>query len=127
MLGGGGTTPLMLEEIHSHLVRSPPPITWPPLSPRGSAGPFSPDSGSDGNDFESSRHHRMCNSRVGGIGLGRTLSPPIVAENQIDRSEMVNRSHSEEHILSPSREVIKSELFSPVRGATPEYLTGKYT
>ena len=37
-----GSKEYSLSEIHSHLVRSPPPITWP-LSPR-SNGTFSPDS-----------------------------------------------------------------------------------
>lgn len=110
----------MLEEIHSHLIRSPPPITWPPLSPRESAGAFSPDSGSDGAELDSS-HQKICCSRGGGIGIVRTLSPPDT-EDQVDRSEPVNRSHSEEHILSPCRNLLKSEVFSPTRGATPEYL-----
>ena len=57
IVGGGTTSPLMLEDIHTHLVRSPPPVAWPPLSPRSLTGPFSPDSGSDGNDFES-KHHK---------------------------------------------------------------------
>ena len=113
----------MLEEIHSHLIRSPPPITWPEVSPRGSAGLFSPDSGSECNDFES-KNHKIGINRPEEIGIGGALSPPIVSENLTGRSEMVNRSHSEEHILSPSQEVAKSQLFSPVRGATPDYLNG---
>ena len=111
----------MLEEIHSHLIRSPPPITWHPLSPRGSAGAFSPDSGSDGAELDSS-HQKIGSSQGGGIGIIRTISPPNIDE-QIGRTETVNRSHSEEHILSPCQDLLKSEMFSPVRGATPEYLT----
>lgn len=126
IVGGGTTTPLMLEDIHSHLVRSPPPVAWPPLSPRSLAGPFSPDSGSDGNDFESKHHHRMGNNRMTGIRPGRTFSPPNVKENRYDMTEIVNRSHSEEHILSPSRDVKKKEVFSPARGATPDYLNGRF-
>ena len=126
IVGGGTTTPLMLEDIHTHLVRSPPPVAWPPLSPRSLAGPFSPDSGSDGNDFETKTHNRMCNNRIIGIGSGRTLSPPVVTENRYDMTEIVNRSHSEEHILSPSRDVNKKEVFSPARGATPDYLNGAF-
>merc|ERR1711863_234738 len=33
-----------------------------------------------------------------------------------------NRSQSEEHILSPCRELLKSTDFSPARGTTPELL-----
>ena len=122
---GDTTTPRMLEEIHTHLVRSPPPVTWPPLSPRSSTGLFSPDSGSDGNDFESKNHHRSSNNRLLGIGSGRTLSPPVLTENRFNITDVVNRSHSEEHILSPSRDVGKKEVFSPVRGATPDFLNGR--
>ena len=113
----------MLEEIHSHLVRSPPPIAWPPISPRSSAGPFSPDSESDNNDYEN-----KCNNRIGNISItgplpGRTLSPTTLGgQRQFDRSELVNRCHSEEHILSPTRDTVKKALFSPTRGATPDYL-----
>ena len=116
----------MLEDIHSHLVRSPPPVTWQPLSPRSSAGPFSPDSGSDCNDFESKHYHRMSNNRGLKNTTGRTFSPSIVVDNHFDRSEIVNRCHSEEHILSPSRNINKKELFSPVRGATPDFLNGRF-
>lgn len=86
---------LTLSELHSHLVRSPPPVNWPtrelPLSPR-SNGTFSPDS-SDG--LESSEYNGNC----------------------------YMRSQSEEHILSPCRDLLKAGLFSPVRGTTPELMT----
>ena len=127
--GGGMGSPLMLEEIHTHLVRSPPPVTWPPVSPRSSAGPFSPDSGSDGNyDFESKQQNKSCSIKATRLESSRDVSPAInLAGNVFNRStQMVNRSHSEEHILSPSRDVNKKEVFSPVRGATPDFLNGEY-
>ena len=117
----------MLEEIHTHLVRSPPPVTWPPVSPRSSTGPFSPDSGSDGNyDFESKQN--KSNNKNSTLGSSRGMSPSInLGGHSFNRStQLVNRSHSEEHILSPSRDVSKKEVFSPVRGATPDFLNGKY-
>ena len=117
----------MLEEIHTHLVRSPPPVAWPPVSPRSSAGPFSPDSGSDGNyDFESKFQNKFSNNKVPGLGSNRMVSPSInLSGHSFNRStQLVNRSHSEEHILSPSRDVSKKEVFSPVRGATPDFLNG---
>ena len=118
-LGGGMGTPLMLEEIHSHLVRSPPPLSWHPHSPRGSAGAFSPDSGTDsGMEFDQSR---MCNDRDKRNENERILSPTSNDNNRVGRLE-VNRTHSEEHILSPCRDLLKSELLSPARGTTPEYL-----
>ena len=125
--GGGIASPLMLEEIHTHLVRSPPPVTWPPVSPRSSSGPFSPDSGSDGNyDFESKQN--KSNNKNSTLGSSRVMSPSInLGGHSFNRStQLVNRSHSEEHILSPSRDVSKKEVFSPVRGATPDFLNGKY-
>ena len=82
--------PLVLNELHSHLIRSPPPITWPernlPLSPR-SNGTFSPDSTDDD-----------CNPNY------------------------YTRSQSEEHILSPCRDLLRAGMFSPTRGVTPELL-----
>lgn len=83
-----------LTEIHSRLVRSPPPVTWP-LSPR-STGTFSPDS-SDG---------MMDLDNPAGLGT-MMISQPTRGYSPY------NRSHSEEHILSPCRELLKSE-FSPV-------------
>jgi hypothetical protein len=86
--------PLSLAELHMHLVRSPPPVSWPtsarPMSPR-STGTFSPDS-SD--------------------GLLEMESAPI---------NYYTRSASEEHILSPRRER-SSRTLSPERGATPDFL-----
>jgi len=95
-----GSKEYSLSEIHSHLVRSPPPITWP-LSPR-SNGTFSPDSSDMDVD------NPMMNST--------TISPPTRGYSPY------NRSQSEEHILSPCRELLKSSEFSPVRGTTPELL-----
>ena len=111
--------PLALEEVHSHLVRSPPPVTWPerafPLSPR-SNGTFSPDS-SDGMELD-----------YGGPASGSSSS------------NYYTRSQSEEHILSPCRDLLRNSgvsaaagggggglsaagLFLPVhRGTTPELL-----
>ena len=90
----GGRTPLMLEEIHSHLVRSPPPVSWP-LSPR-SNGTFSPDSGSE----------------MDRVKRNSAFSPPLNS----------SRSQSVEHILSPCKELLKSGMMSPGRGATPDLL-----
>ena len=77
-----------LSEIHSHLVRSPPPVSWP-LSPR-SNGTFSPDSSDMDVD-----------------------NPPLILPPKRGYSPY-NRSQSEEHILSPCRELLKSAEFSPV-------------
>ena len=79
-----------LTEIHARLVRSPPPITWP-LSPR-SNGTFSPDDSSD-MDVDNA---------------------PSVTMQPTRGYSPYNRSQSEEHILSPCRELIKSTEFSPV-------------
>ena len=105
-----GGKELSLSEIHTHLVRSPPPVTWPwPPSPPGgggggqmnqsslsprSNGTFSPDS-SDGMEM------MVDNPSSTAFPPTRGYSP-------------YNRSHSEEHILSPCRDLLKSE-FSPVR------------
>jgi len=94
-----GSKEYSLSEIHSHLVRSPPPVTWP-LSPR-SNGTFSPDS----SDMD-----------VDNPMMTAIISPPTRGYSPY------NRSQSEEHILSPCRELIKSAEFSPVRGTTPELL-----
>lgn len=90
-----------LSEIHSHLVRSPPPVSWP-LSPR-SNGTFSPDSSDMDVD-----------------------NPPLILPPKRGYSPY-NRSQSEEHILSPCRELLKSAEFSPVRGTTPELLAVSMT
>jgi len=84
-----------LTEIHAHLVRSPPPICWP-VSPR-SNGTFSPDSSDMDVD-----------------------TAPIIPPTR--GYSPYNRSQSEEHILSPCRELLKSTDFSPARGTTPELL-----
>jgi len=96
-----GSKEYSLSEIHSHLVRSPPPITWP-LSPR-SNGTFSPDS----SDMD------VDNPMMTAV---TTISPPTRGYSPY------NRSQSEEHILSPCRDLLKSAEFSPVRGTTPELL-----
>ena len=59
---GGARTPMVLEEIHSHLVRSPPPVSWPATtgSPR-STGTFSPDSGAE---MTMSRYVEYCHSII---------------------------------------------------------------
>ena len=94
--------PLVLSEIHDHMIRSPPPVHWPssdkgafPLSPR-SNGTFSPDS-SDGLDLD-----------YGGGNSGNYYT----------------RSQSEEHILSPCRDLLKTGMMSPTSRAvnTPELL-----
>ena len=81
-----------LSEIHSHLVRSPPPVSWP-MSPR-SNGTFSPDS----SDMDVDNPPLHC----------ILPSPPKRGYSPY------NRSQSEEHILSPCRELLKSAEFSPV-------------
>ena len=78
-----------LSEIHSHLVRSPPPVSWP-MSPR-SNGTFSPDSSDMDVD-----------------------APPLILNPPKRGYSPYNRSQSEEHILSPCRELLKSAEFSPV-------------
>ena len=78
-----------LTEIHARLVRSPPPITWP-VSPR-SNGTFSPDSSDMDVD-----------------------NPPSINMQPTRGYSPYNRSQSEEHILSPCRELLKSTEFSPV-------------
>ena len=78
-----------LTEIHARLVRSPPPITWP-VSPR-SNGTFSPDSSDMDVD-----------------------NPPSMNMQPTRGYSPYNRSQSEEHILSPCRELLKSTEFSPV-------------
>ncbi len=102
--------PLVLEEVHSHLVRSPPPVNWPesdrgcsfPLSPR-SCGTFSPDS-SDGLELDCANNN-----------------PASVSSNYYVRSQ------SEEHILSPCRDLLRAGMHGPspvnlppARGATPD-------
>ncbi len=87
-----GSKEYSLTEIHSHLVRSPPPVSWP-MSPR-SNGTFSPDS----SDMD-----------VDNSGI---LPPSSVAPTR--GYSPYNRSQSEEHILSPCRELLKSVDFSPV-------------
>lgn len=91
----GGGKEYSLSEIHSHLIRSPPPISWP-QSPR-SNGTFSPDS-SDG---------------MMDVDLNPGPVHPIV--QPVRGYSPYNRSHSEEHILDPCRELLKSAEFSPVR------------
>lgn len=90
--GGGNHS---LSEIHAHLVRSPPPVSWP-MSPR-SNGTFSPDS-SDGMDVD----NPLPNSQS------------IVASPPTRGYSPYNRSQSEEHILSPCKDLLKSAEFSPV-------------
>ena len=68
--------------------RSPPPVSWP-MSPR-SNGTFSPDSSDMDVD-----------------------NPPLIFPPKRGYSPY-NRSQSEEHILSPCRELLKSAEFSPV-------------
>lgn len=86
-----GSKDYSLSEIHTHLVRSPPPVSWP-MSPR-SNGTFSPDS----SDMD-----------VDNPPLQPIANPPTRGYSPY------NRSQSEEHILSPCRELLKSAEFSPV-------------
>ena len=90
-----------LSEIHSHLVRSPPPVSWP-LSPR-SNGTFSPDSSDMDVD-----------------------NPPLILPPKRGYSPY-NRSQSEEHILSPCRELLKSAEFSPVSKCSKTLLKEFFT
>lgn len=98
-------------DLHAHLVRSPPPVTWPnkmfefpssswssaPLSPsvRSPPRPFSPESGSDGLETE--------------------RSYPGYSQ----------RSQSEERIISPCPDLISPPILSPSRGQTPALSPGR--
>lgn len=90
----GGSKDYSLSEIHAHLVRSPPPVSWP-MSPR-SNGTFSPDS----SDMDVDNPLPSSQSIV--------PSPPTRGYSPY------NRSQSEEHILSPCKDLLKSAEFSPV-------------
>jgi len=99
-------SPQEIMEVHSRLVRSPPPVYWPnkvfefsdrswtsPLSPSNrSDRAFSPESGSDGMETERSYH-----------------------------SSYGTRSQSEERIISPCADLLSPGVISPVRGQTPVY------
>ncbi len=82
------------------MCRSPPPVNWPssaavdrgggafPLSPRSTNGTFSPDS-SDGLEIDCNSNN---NANLGG------------------GSNYYVRSHSEEHILSPCRDLLRTGM-----------------
>ncbi|XP_023329892.1 uncharacterized protein LOC111702441 isoform X2 [Eurytemora carolleeae] len=88
-------------EVHSHLIRSPPPVYWPSkvfeFSAAGWNSPISPSNRSD-----------------------RAFSPESGSDERSYHSYGA-RSQSEERIISPSGDLLSPGTLSPVRGQTPAY------